>query len=38
MIARPNFQKLVERARNAPPLPCAVVYPCDRDSLQSALS
>src|SRR4051794_5024175 len=38
MITRPNFQKLVERARNGPPLPCAVVYPCDRDSLQSALS
>src|SRR3954469_7089281 len=38
MVNRPNFQRLVERVRNAPPLRCAVVYPCDRDSLQSALS
>ena len=38
MVNRPNFQRLVERARNAPPLPCAVVYPCDPDSLQSAVS
>ena len=35
---RPQFQRLVERIRVRPPLPAAIVYPCDRDSLQLALS
>lgn len=38
MLPRPHCQKLVDRARNFPPLPAAVVYPCDSDSLQFALS
>ncbi|HVF63544.1 MAG TPA: bifunctional enoyl-CoA hydratase/phosphate acetyltransferase [Casimicrobiaceae bacterium] len=38
MIARPHLQKLVERARLLPPLPAAMVFPVDRDSLQLALS
>jgi phosphotransacetylase len=38
MATRPHFQRLVERARNHPPLPAAVVFPCDRDALQMALS
>lgn len=38
MPARPHFQKLVERVRLLPPLPAAVVFPCDRDVLQGALS
>ena len=38
MAPRPHFQRLVERVRNLPPLPAAVVYPCDRDALQMALS
>ena len=38
MVARPHFQRLVDRVRNLPPLPAAVVYPCDSDSLQIALS
>jgi phosphate acetyltransferase len=38
MVARPHFQKLVERVRNLSPLTAAVVYPCDSDSLQIALS
>ncbi|MEP7330264.1 MAG: bifunctional enoyl-CoA hydratase/phosphate acetyltransferase [Betaproteobacteria bacterium] len=38
MAFRPHFQKLVERARRNPPLAAAVVYPCDRESLQLALS
>lgn len=38
MAARPFFQKLVERARLHPPLAAAVVFPCDRESLQVALS
>jgi len=38
MVTRPHFQQLVERVRVLPPLPAAVVYPCDRDSLQAALS
>jgi len=38
MVIRPHFQRLVDRARNMPPLRAAVVYPCDRDSLQNALS
>src|SRR5689334_21873698 len=38
MPTRPHFQRLVERARNLPALPTAIVYPCDRDSLQVALS
>jgi phosphotransacetylase len=38
MTARPHFQRLVDRVRNLAPLPAAVVYPCDSDSLQIALS
>jgi phosphate acetyltransferase len=38
MVTRPHFQHLVERVRNLPPLPAAVVFPCDRDALQMALS
>ena len=38
MVVRPHFQRLVDRVRNLPPLSAAVVYPCDRDSLQNALS
>lgn len=38
MVNRPHFQKLAEQVRNFPPLPTAIVYPCDRDSLQIALS
>ncbi len=38
MAIRPHFQRLVERVRNLPALPTAIVYPCDRDSLQLALS
>ena len=34
----PQFQKLVLRARAEAPLAAAFVYPCDRDSLQLALS
>ena len=38
MVIRPHFQRLLDRVRNLPPLPAAVVYPCDRDTLQIALS
>ena len=38
MAMRPQFQRLVEKIRMRPPLPAAVVHPCDRDSLQLALS
>lgn len=38
MAIRPHFQKLVEQVRRGPPLAAAVVYPCDRESLQMALS
>ena len=38
MAARPQFQRLVEKTRLRPPLPIGIVYPCDRDSLQTALS
>jgi phosphotransacetylase len=38
MVVRPHFQRLVDRVRNLPPLTTAVVYPCDSDSLQVALS
>jgi phosphotransacetylase len=38
MATRAHFQRLVEQVRNFPPLPTAIVYPCDRDSLQIALS
>src|ERR1700693_3599291 len=38
MVNRAHFQRLVEQVRNFPPLPAAIVYPCDRDSLQIALS
>jgi phosphotransacetylase len=38
MVTRPQFQRLVDRARNHAPLTAAVVFPCDRDALQMALS
>ncbi len=38
MSLRPQVQKLVERARQLPPLSAAMVFPCDSDSLQLALS
>jgi len=38
MATRPHFQRLVERVRLLPPLAAAFVYPCDRDSIQLALS
>ena len=38
MSLRPHVQKLVERARQLPALSAAMVYPCDGDSLQLALS
>ena len=39
MVGRPHLQKLVERVRiRQSSLPAAIVYPCDRDSLQLALS
>ena len=38
MTLRPHLQKLVEKTRMQPPLAAAVVYPCDRESLQLALS
>lgn len=38
MPPRAHFQKLVDRVRLLPPLPAAVVYPCDRESLQVALA
>jgi phosphate acetyltransferase len=38
MAMRPHFQRLVEKIRMLPPLSAAFVYPCDRDSLQLALS
>ena len=38
MINRVHFQRLVEQVRNFAPMPTAIVYPCDRDSLQIAMS
>lgn len=38
MSLRPHVQKLVERARLLPALSAAMVYPCDSESLQLALS
>src|SRR5689334_9127752 len=38
MASRPHFQKLVERTRLRAPLTAAVVFPCDREALQMALS
>ena len=38
MSQRAHVQKLVERARQLPALAAAVVYPCDGESLQLALS
>jgi phosphotransacetylase len=38
MPARQHFQKLVEKARQLPPLSAAVVFPCDLESLQVATS
>jgi phosphotransacetylase len=38
MPSRPHFQRLASDARLLPPLPAAVVHPCDAESLQCALS
>ncbi len=38
MAIRPHFQRVVEKIRMQPPLPAGFAYPCDRDSLQHALS
>lgn len=38
MVNRAHFLPLVERVRRLPALAAAFVYPCDRDSLQLALS
>jgi phosphotransacetylase len=38
MMPRPHLSRLAERARTLAPLPAAVVFPLDRDSLQLALS
>src|SRR6516225_7691978 len=38
MPTRMHVQKLVERTRMKPPLSAAVVFPCDADALQLALS
>ena len=38
MTARPHFQKLVEKSRLLSPLAAGIVFPCDRDALQMALS
>jgi phosphate acetyltransferase len=38
MALRPHLQKLVERTRLLPPLAAGVVFPCDRESLQLAMS
>ncbi|MEP7064292.1 MAG: bifunctional enoyl-CoA hydratase/phosphate acetyltransferase [Betaproteobacteria bacterium] len=38
MSTRPHVQKLVERARLLPALATAMVFPCDSESLQLALS
>jgi phosphate acetyltransferase len=38
MPARPHFQKLVEKSRLLSPLAAGIVFPCDRDALQMALS
>jgi phosphotransacetylase len=38
MAPRVHFQKLVEKIRMRPSLPAAIVYPCDPDSLQTALT
>jgi phosphate acetyltransferase len=38
MPSRPHFQRFASEARLLPPLPAAVVFPCDRESLQFALS
>ena len=38
MSLRPHVQKLVESARQLPALAAAMVFPCDSDSLQLALS
>ncbi len=39
LILRRNdgFAKLIARCEGLPPVPCAVVHPCDRDSLLGAL-
>jgi phosphotransacetylase len=38
MALRPHFQRQIERVRLLPALPTAIVYPCDRDAIQVALS
>ena len=38
MAARAHVRQLIEIVRSEPPVPTAIVYPCDGDSLQLALS
>ncbi len=38
MLARPHFQRFANDVRLLPALPAAVVFPCDRESLQLAQS
>ena len=38
MASRIHLQRLVERARFLPPLPAAIAYPCDADTLALALA
>ena len=38
MAARAHVRQLIEMVRGEPPVPAAIVYPCDRISLQLALS
>ncbi|MBK6336496.1 MAG: bifunctional enoyl-CoA hydratase/phosphate acetyltransferase [Betaproteobacteria bacterium] len=38
MVNRPHFQRYAADVRLLPPIAAAVVYPCDRESLQLALS
>ena len=38
MHSRPHYQRLAADARLLPPLAAAIVHPCDRESLQCALS
>lgn len=36
MTARPHLESLIARARQHPPLPIAIVYPCDRTAILAA--
>jgi phosphotransacetylase len=38
MVTRPFVRQLIERVRALPPMPAAIVFPCDREALQFALS